>query len=108
MEAIIRQLGFPDNQDVSFVSAQDARAYLSQKFSSLKTKRCKLEAAFPDVNQDLVALLKSLLEFNPHYRATAAEALKHRVFDQIRVEQFELPSQKKIVLEGYLEENFDY
>ena len=49
-----------------------------------------------------------MLQFNPHYRVTAEEALKSTVFDQIRMAQFELPSQKKVVLEGYLEENFDY
>ena len=49
-----------------------------------------------------------MLQFNPHYRVTAEEALKSKVFDQIRMAQFEEPSQKKVVLEGYLEENFDY
>jgi len=39
---------------------------------------------------------------------TAEEALKSTVFDQIRMAQFEVPSQKKVVLEGFLEENFDY
>ena len=49
-----------------------------------------------------------MLQFNPHYRVTAEEALKSTVFDQIRMAQFEVPSQKKVVLEGFLEENFDY
>ena len=63
---------------------------------------------FPDVSKELVALVKRMLEFNPFFRISAADALKSKLFDGIRVPQFEQPSPKKVVIDGFLDESFDY
>ena len=57
------------------------------KTDDIKTH--SLESIFPDVSSDLLDLLKGLLEFNPHFRLTAKQALQSKVFDDIRVEIFE-------------------
>lgn len=49
-----------------------------------------------------------MLKFNPHNRITAQQALKSKIFDSIRAGKFEQPNKKKLVIEGYLEESFDY
>ena len=41
-------------------------------------------------------------------KSFAGKYIKNKVFDKIRMAQFEMPSEKKVVLEGFLEENFDY
>jgi len=39
---------------------------------------------FPEVSPDLIDILEKMLEFNPYFRPTAKELLKHKVFDGIR------------------------
>lgn len=51
---------------------------------------------FEGVDSDLLELLKGLLEFNPHFRLTAKEALQSKVFDKIRVPFFEEDCPSKI------------
>lgn len=63
---------------------------------------------FPDVSKDLVSLVKRMLEFNPFFRISAGDALKSKLFDGIRVPQFEQPCPSKVVIEGFLDESFDY
>jgi serine/threonine protein kinase len=89
MEAIIKKIGFPDDHDQSFISSEGTRNYFYTKLSNLSQKKSKLKRVFPHVNQDFVALLKSMLQFNPYYRITAADALKNKLFDKIRIPKFE-------------------
>lgn len=70
---------------MSFISENEAKEYLSHNFSSLKTKTNTLDELYPDVNKDLVALVKRMLEFNPFFRISAADALKNKIFNGIRV-----------------------
>lgn len=49
-----------------------------------------------------------MLEFNPHFRLTAQEALKSKIFDDIRVPSFEVPCDKKIDLGIFSANSFDY
>ena len=44
-----------------------------------------LAKLFPKTRKDLVDIMESLLEFNPYFRPTAKELLKHPIFDEIRV-----------------------
>ena len=49
-----------------------------------------------------------MLEFNPYFRLTAEEALKCKVFDSIRVNQFEEPSPIKLSIDAFKADSFNY
>ena len=74
----------------------------------MRSRESVLEKLLPNVNKDLVSLVKRMLEFNPYFRIKASDALKNKAFDSIRVPHYEQPCSKKIVIKGYLESNFDY
>ena len=57
-----------------------------------------MKKVFKYVSDDLVDLLKGMLEFNPFFRLTARECLKSKVFDDIRVSQVEQSAPFKIKL----------
>ena len=63
---------------------------------------------FPDVNPELVKLLSQMLEFNPYFRLTAKKALKSKLFDKIRLKEYEQPSPEKVKLEIYGDSGFNY
>lgn len=54
---------------------------------------------FPRTSPELVEVLEQLLEFNPFFRPTASEILKHKLFDNIRQPGLELPAPKKISID---------
>ena len=56
----------------------------------------------------MIKLLRGLLEFNPLMRLTAKDALKSKVFDDIRCPQIEVGSYKKIKQEINEVDSFDY
>lgn len=49
-----------------------------------------------------------MLEFNPYFRITAEKALQSKIFDKIRLKQYEKPTTEKIKLEIYKDDFFDY
>ena len=67
---------------------------------STKTADGKVNALrdlYPHVsNEGFLELLEGMLSYNPHFRWTAAECLKHKVFDKLRVPQHEQPASKTI------------
>lgn len=63
---------------------------------------------FPNASAECLSLLEGLLEFNPHFRLTAQEALVSPVFDEIRQPHFEKPSPVKITQMMYSQDTFDY
>ena len=40
-----------------------------------------------------------LLEFNPYFRPTARDILKHPIFDHVRIKENELSAEYKIIIE---------
>ena len=56
----------------------------------------------------MIELLTEMLQFNPHFRVTAKDALSHKVFDKIRMPHFEKPC--PIILEQkiFSEDAYDY
>ena len=86
----MKKVGMPSEQDRSFITNQDAMEYIETFIDqSDNAKSHNLESIFPNVSSDLLDLLKGLLEFNPHFRLTAKQALQSKVFDDIRVDIFE-------------------
>lgn len=53
---------------------------------------------FAQTEPAVIELLLSLLEFNPQYRLSAKECLRHPIFDDIRVERLEQGAPYEIFL----------
>ena len=68
----------------------------------------KLEKMFPSASPEAIALLKGLLEFNPHFRLGASEALQSPIFNKIRRRHFEKPCPIKIKQKIHGDGAFDY
>ena len=56
-------------------------------------------------------MLENMTEFNPYFRPTAKELLKHKIFDDIRLESIESDAPYKILVDidrdEYLKPNYD-
>ena len=59
-------------------------------------------------SKEMIALLTSLLEFNPHFRNSAAQCLENKIFDSIRRPNLEKPAPFKIHMPSDQEESYDY
>ena len=52
-----------------------------------KPEIASLQELYPEISTDLIDIMEKMLQFNPYFRPTARELLKHRVFDSIRTSQ---------------------
>lgn len=82
MKHICRILGTPKTNDKSFITDNTAIDYMNMICE--KKHSNKLHSMFPKTNPKILSLIKSMLEFNPHFRTTAQEALANPIFDSIR------------------------
>ena len=73
--------GTPSEEDLAFISDLKAEKYV-QSFGT-KTKK-PMKELFPAADTEALDLLEQLLTFNPYYRITAKEALRHKYFASIR------------------------
>lgn len=60
------------------------------------------------VDKDLLEILQGLTEFNPYFRCSARELLKHKYFDDVRIPKIEKSASAKIKLKIDEDESFDY
>jgi serine/threonine protein kinase len=88
LKVIINVLGHLNEEDISFVTDDEALEYL-QISNKDQLEKNLLSSMYPNVSKKLIELLKGLLEFNPNMRLTAEEALKNPIFDKIRVPFYE-------------------
>lgn len=107
MKLIMRLIGVPDANDLSFLTDEPAIQYIKEVSTNcqaqdlyVKFKECK--------SKELIKLLTQLLMFNPFYRCSASEALKSSIFDKIRDPKKEKSSHHKISLDVDADEAFDY
>jgi hypothetical protein len=70
MNTIIKVLGVPDEDDLSFLTAEKQKAFYAT-YQDYKGKKFNL--LFPDEQDDSLHLLKKMLEFNPYSRYSAEE-----------------------------------
>jgi serine/threonine protein kinase len=56
----------------------------------------------------LVEIVDHLLSFNPYFRPTARELLKHPIFDSVRIKENEIQAKNKIVMELDRKNPVDY
>merc|ERR1712224_142393 len=85
LRAVLNRLGTPIEAD---------RHHLSRPVQHLigtleKTQGC-LQSDFSSVPKEAVEILLSMLEFSPQKRASAAETLKHSVFEPFRDQEKEV------------------
>ena len=92
---IIQLLDNVDEDDLSFLSDEFALGYV-KKIQTTPTCSATLKHVFAHSDPELFKILKGLLAFNPHLRLTAKQALKSKLFDDIRSPEYERPSSIKI------------
>jgi mitogen-activated protein kinase 1/3 len=82
LKVILEILGDQDASDTSFVSDPSALDYIK----TLTPNSCKIDfkKEFPFTTPEILDILKNMLEFNPHFRSTAGDLLRNKVFDKIR------------------------
>jgi len=73
-----------------------------------KDKKVNFKTLFPHSSDKMLDLLEGMLQYNPGFRSTAIECLQHRIFDKIRVPNFEKPSKIKVIQNINGTEVFDY
>ena len=67
-----------------------------------------MKKTLPKNSEGLIGLLDSLLRLNPFFRASASEALKFIIFDEVRDKSLEKSAPCKISLAIDRDEAFDY
>ena len=70
--------------------------------SECKSYPSTIKELFPWVNEHLIDILDKMLQFNPYFRPTTKELLKHPIFNSIRTD-IEIRSEHKVVVD--LDEN---
>lgn len=78
---ILNIVGCPSEFDMSFINDKKAEEYVR---SYPSTRKKKLSEIFKCIEPEALDLLEKLLTFNPYYRITAKEALRHKYFADIR------------------------
>ena len=107
LKLILDTLGEPTEEDLSFITEKQARDYVRALKSKKKSKtNFKKKLRFTTLS--IVEIFESMIEFNPFFRKSASEYLKHDIFDPVRKEELELLAPFKIKLEVDNEETFDY
>ena len=87
--------GRPSQEDVESINSPLAQTMLE---SLPPTKAKKLRDMFPNASDEALDLLKSLLQFNPHKRLTADQALAHPYVAQFHNPEEEPVCTKKIFI----------
>ena len=91
---ILKLLGHQTDENLSFLTDLAAADYVKKVIDSKEMP--KFDELFPDIDNELLRLLKGFLEFNPHLRLSAKEALQSKIFDSIRCPILEHSSKKRI------------
>lgn len=86
---IVNVLGQPTEEDMSFVTDESAKAYISE-FKGTRDNNSNisgmsgLSARLPFASDLALDLLKRMVEFNPYMRPDIDECLAHPFFEKIR------------------------
>ncbi len=83
---ILSVRGSPNEKEISFVNDKKAEEYI-KGFGPYPKK--DLGATFKVADPQALDLLERLLTFNPYFRITAKEALRHKYFEDIRDKSIE-------------------
>lgn len=58
-----------------------------------------LQDQFPRTDKKIMRVIEALLQLNPAHRPTAKELLKWKVFDRMRIKEYEHSTPIKILIE---------
>ena len=83
MSLILKLLGTPSEQQLSFVTDQNAKKYIS---SFSKGKFLNWDILFPGIDANAREVLSKTLAFRPDDRLCAKELLKMKFFDNYKAE----------------------
>jgi serine/threonine protein kinase len=95
LKLIIETKGTPGADDVSFLSDKKASDYVK---NLPKSKGVKLKEIFSKEEETAISLLEKMLSFNPYFRITAKEALRHKYFAEVRNKELEYEEGQEIEL----------
>jgi len=93
MKLICMTLGSPSKFDLSFLSDAKAEEYVN---AFPKYRKQDFNQLFKGADPQAIHLLAKMLEFNPYYRITAKEALRHPYFAEIRDKDQEIERSEQI------------
>lgn len=84
-------LGKPSVDDTAYLQDKQSVEYVREVIDQVKKSKKQdvftstlRETYAPIKNKGLVDLLETMLQFNPDFRLTAKELLKHSIFDKVR------------------------
>ncbi|PRW45211.1 mitogen-activated kinase 3 [Chlorella sorokiniana] len=103
LKLIIRTLGTPTDEELTFISAPKARSYVK---ALTQVERADLSKLFPDANPLAVDLLGRMLQFDPRRRISVEEALAHPWLAQLHDEAAE-PSAPGVFKFDFEEQDLD-
>ena len=100
MSLIFKILGNPLKKDLVFLSDQQAEEYV---LGFPKYTNQGLSKMFRTAGPNAVDLLEKMLSFNPYYRITAKEALRHKYFADVRdkAQEVESPITFPLITDSY-------
>ena len=90
LNIILEVLGTPSKEDCEFIKDPKKKEIILQK----RSKMVDLNSIFPQADEDAISLLRKMLMFNPHKRASVDECLSHPYFSQIRNKASEISGSK--------------
>ena len=101
MKLILKHIGPVSSFDLSFMTDDPAIEYIESLNNTVKAPKIS-------ASNDLEKLKYQMLQFNPYFRCSAAEVIKHKNFDKIRLYSKEKSATEKIFLEIDSDKAYDY
>ncbi len=95
LNVIVGTKGTPEETELSFVNDPKAGNYLRGLPRAPKREMSKM---FPKEDAYTMDLMEKMLEFNPYFRITAKEALRHKYFADVRDKRLEYECEQQISL----------
>jgi len=83
LKLIIKTLGQPPEDDLTFITSSKARAYIR---ALPPAERVNFRKKFPEADPLAIDLMEKMLEFDPRKRITVTQALKHPWLAQLHDE----------------------
>lgn len=84
LNCIFRTIGTPTNSEISRIGNEKAQKYLKHLKKHNPKKCINFAERFPYVDDSVLLLLKSLLQFDPKKRPTIDELCAHEFFEKVR------------------------
>ncbi|GAB5354192.1 hypothetical protein AAMO2058_000098500 [Amorphochlora amoebiformis] len=86
MKLIFKQLGSPAEEDLDFITNEQALKYV-KKMGVIK--KIPWSETFPKASRESLDLLDKMLKFNPRKRISVEDALNHPYMRKVRIQEYE-------------------